>query len=267
MIASARMYEWAPSLVIAWRQLLEGVATRARVELEVPDTRSVSLDDLWARHDMGCVFMCGYPYALLERRPELLAAPVPSPARYGAKPVYLTDFITRADEPYHRLEDTFGRRLAYSTEHSHSGYNAARYHLLSHRSDARPALFAEVKGPYGRQRAVIQAVLDGEADVAPIDGYAHDLLRRHDSATAQQLRTVATTAPAPSPPLVASPTLDADARERLSAVLVTAHEVPELATTMGDLLLSRFARVKDGDFQIFLDWQHTAEAAGYPKLR
>ena len=46
MIASARMYEGAPSLVTAWRQLLQGVTARARVALACVDNRSVSLDEL-----------------------------------------------------------------------------------------------------------------------------------------------------------------------------------------------------------------------------
>ena len=71
--------------------------------------------------------------------------------------------------------------------HAHSGYNAARYHLRRYRSALRPALFAQVKGPYIRQRAVIQVVLDGEAAVAAIDGYAHDLLRRHNPAVAESM--------------------------------------------------------------------------------
>ncbi|HEU4371301.1 MAG TPA: PhnD/SsuA/transferrin family substrate-binding protein [Methylomirabilota bacterium] len=267
MIASARMYEWTPSLTAAWRRLLDWVAQRAEVRLEVVESRSVSLDELWAREDLGCVFMCGYPYALRERRPALLAAPVPSPPRYGARPVYVTDFIVRGDRSYRTLEDTFGGRLAYSTEHSHSGYNAARYHLRQYRSVGRDALYAEVKGPYGRQRAVIQTILDGEADVGAIDGYAHDLLRRHDPATAAGLRTVATTDAAPSPPLVASPAMGADERARLTRALVTAHQVPELAVVLEDLLLLRFERVEERAFQVFLDWERAAAAAGYPRLR
>jgi ABC-type phosphate/phosphonate transport system substrate-binding protein len=267
MISSARMYEWAPSLIAAWRRLLEGVARHARVDLEFLDNRSVSLDDLWAREDMGCVFMCGYPYVRLTERPALLAAPVPSPTRFGGRPVYVTDFIVRADTPYARLEDTFGRCFAYSTEHSHSGYNAARYHLLPYRSATHSALFDTVKGPYVRQRAVIQAVLDGDADVTAIDGYAHDLLRRHDPAVAERLRVVATTGPAPSPPLVASPSMSAAQRERLTAALVTAHERPELAPVMKDLLLLRFERVVETDLQLFLDWERAAAAVGYAKIQ
>jgi len=156
-----------PSLVTAWRQLLQAVIARARVALACVDHRAVSLDALGAREDMGCVCMCCYPYALRADRPALLAAPVPSPARFGGTAVYVTDFIVRADGPHQRLEDTFGGTIAYATEHSHSGYNLLRY-----RSALRPALFAQVKGPYVRQRTVLQGVLDGEADVAAIDGYA-----------------------------------------------------------------------------------------------
>jgi ABC-type phosphate/phosphonate transport system substrate-binding protein len=209
--------------------------------------------------------MCGYPYALRAERPALLAAPVPSPPRYGDRAVYVSDFVVRADSPFARLPDTFGGRIAYSTEHSHSGYNAPRHHLLLHHA-GRPALFAEVKGPYGRQRAVVQAVLDGEADVAAIDGYAHDLLRRHDPAVGARLRVVATTDAAPSPPLVASPAMPVQARRRVTEALLAAHEAPELRATMDDLLLRRFAPVEDADFRVFLDWQHAAEVAGYPRL-
>jgi ABC-type phosphate/phosphonate transport system substrate-binding protein len=267
MIASARMYEWTPSLVTAWRSLLEWVAARARVELELA-SGGLSLDELWGREDLGCVFMCGYPYALRPRlrRPALLAAPVPSLPRFGDEPVYVSDFIVRADGPHRRFEDTFGGCIAYSTEHSQSGYNAARHHLLAYRSPGRPALFTEVKGPYVRQRAVVQAVLDGAADVAAIDGYAHDLLKRHDPALAQCLRVVATTTPSPSPPLVASPAMALAERGRLAAALLEADTAPEMKPVMEDLLLRRFARVSDRDFDVMLEQQRAADAAGYPKI-
>ncbi|HYB69558.1 MAG TPA: phosphate ABC transporter substrate-binding protein, partial [Candidatus Bathyarchaeia archaeon] len=125
-VASARMYCWAPSLTAAWHRLLAWVSTRAEVPLEMLDRGdALPLDDIWQREDLGCVFMCGYPWAMRRDRPHLLASPVPSPPRYGGRPVYFTDFIVRDDSPHVRLEDTFGGCLAYSTEHSHSGYNAA----------------------------------------------------------------------------------------------------------------------------------------------
>jgi ABC-type phosphate/phosphonate transport system substrate-binding protein len=260
------MYEWSPSLSRAWRTLLEWVSRQSRTNLELLDSHSTSLDEIWARDDMACVFMCGYPWALSGARPALLAAPVPSPARYGGRPEYVSDFIVGADSPYHTLEDAFGKTIAFSTEHSHSGYNAARHHLQRYVGPGRSSLFSRVAGPYIRQRRVIEAVLQGEADVAAIDGYACDLLRRHDPDLAARLRVVATTSPAPSPPLVASASVPAEIRARIRETLLQAHTDPAMASTLDDLLLTRFAPVDSKDFDLFLTWQHDAERAGYPKL-
>ncbi|HEV8439006.1 MAG TPA: PhnD/SsuA/transferrin family substrate-binding protein [Methylomirabilota bacterium] len=266
-IASARMYSWSPSLTAAWCRLLEWVSVRAGVPLSVLDQADpLPLDDLWAREDLGCVFMCGYPWALRADPPHLLAAPVPSPPRYGGRPVYFTDFIVRADSAYRTLEDTFGGCIAYSAEHSHSGYNAARFHLLSYRTPSRPTLYRRALGPLHRQLPVIDAVIDGQADVGPIDGYALDLLRRHGAERAERVRVIATTVAAPSAPLVASPRVDADSRERLITALLEAEAAPALASTLDELLLARFVRVETGDFEVFLQRQRAAEAAGYPKL-
>jgi ABC-type phosphate/phosphonate transport system substrate-binding protein len=267
MIASARMYSWSPPLALAWRRLLEWAASRSGVPLQILDHADPTpLDELWARNDMGCVFMCGYPWALRRDRPHLLAAPVPSPPRYGGRPVYFTDFIVRAEGPLQTLEDTFGGRIAYSTEHSHSGYNAPRFHLLAYRTPERPTLYRSVLGPYVRQRPVLDAVVDGQADVAAIDGYGLDLLRRHSPDVAARVRVVATTVAAPSAPLVASPGADPGARDRIAEALLCAHEAAELSATLEDLLLARFAPVRPADFQVFLDRQQAAESAGYPKL-
>src|SRR5437867_473136 len=144
-IASARMYSRSPTLTAAWRRLLEWVAARAGVEMKVLELADpYPLEGLWARDDLGCVFMCGYPWAMRADRPHLVAAPVPSPSRYGGRPIYFTDFVVRADSAYRTLEDTFGGRLAYSTEHSHSGYNAARFHLLAYRRPDRPTFYSKV---------------------------------------------------------------------------------------------------------------------------
>ena len=268
MIASARMYEWSPSLTVAWGRLLRWVVARAGVPLDVESaaTALVPLDEIWQRDDLGCVFMCGYPWASRPDRPHLLAGPVPSQSRYGGQPVYFTDFIVRTDGPHRTLEDTFGGTIAYSAETSHSGYNAARFHLLSHRGPDRPELYGRVLGPLGRQLAVIDAVIDGKADVGPIDGFALDLLRRHGQERAARVRVVGTTVAAPSAPLVASPMTGADARARLTEALCAVHEAPEMASTLEAVLLTRFVRVTPAAFDVFIDRRRAAEDAGYPKL-
>jgi ABC-type phosphate/phosphonate transport system substrate-binding protein len=266
-IASARMYSWSPTLTAAWRRLLEWVAAHAGGELSVLELADpYPLEELWARDDLGCVFMCGYPWAMRTERPHLLAVPVPAPPRYRDRPIYFTDFVVRADGPYRTLEDTFGGCIAYSIEHSHSGYNAARFHLLSYRRPDRPTLYSKVLGPLHRQLPVIDAVLDGRADVGPVDAYGLDLLRRHGAERATRVRVVATTLDAPSAPLVASPGVGPATRQRLTDALLAAHRAPELASTLDELLIARFAVADPDAFDVMLERQRLAEAAGYARL-
>src|SRR5437762_11137663 len=97
-IASARMYSWSPTLTAAWRRLLEWVVAHSGGEVKVLELADpYPLEELWARDDLGCVFMCGYPWAMRAERPHLLAVPVPAPPRYRDRPIYFTDFVVRAD--------------------------------------------------------------------------------------------------------------------------------------------------------------------------
>ena len=121
-------------------------------------------------------------------------------------------------------------------------------------------------GPLGRQIRVLDAVIDGRADVAPVDSYALDLLRRDGSARAARVRVVATSVAAPSAPVVASAIVDDASRERLTDALLTAHDARELSETLAALLLSRFVRVRATELEVFLERQREAEARGYPRL-
>ena len=267
LIGSARLYEWSPGLAAAWGELLRWVSETAGVAYEViPRDVPMGLDELWARNDMGCVAMCGYPWALAAEPPRLLAAPVPAPPRYGDRAVYVSDFVVPADSPFETLEDTFGHRFAYSTMHSQSGYNAARYHLLPYRTADRLSLFGEVLGPYMRQGAVLDALAAGEADVAAVDGFALDLLCHHEPDSAARVRVVATTEAAPIPPMVTSLAADDADRRRLVDALLAVGSASEMAETRDALLLDRFETVSGEVFDELIERQRAAEAAGYAKI-
>src|SRR5262249_20066794 len=148
LVASARMYAVAPTAADAWRALLACAARAADVDLEyVEHAAPAPLSELWARPDLGCAFMFGWPFARSHPQPRLLAAPIPAAPRYEGRPIYFTDLIVRADSPFATLADTFGHRLAYTTTDSQSGFNALRHHLLAFRTRARPRLYREIVGP------------------------------------------------------------------------------------------------------------------------
>ncbi|MBI3372902.1 MAG: hypothetical protein HY017_14265, partial [Betaproteobacteria bacterium] len=158
-VANARMYSATPAVKQAWKDVLGWALEHAGLAWDLLDYDSPApLSALWARSDLGCVMMCGLPYTRRAPRPTLVAAPVPSPGRYGARPVYFTDIVVRADSDFRRLEDTFGGGVGYTVEDSMSGCVALRRYLRRFRTPDRPRLYRKAVGglihayPVGAQR-------------------------------------------------------------------------------------------------------------------
>lgn len=267
MFANARMYALNPALAAAWRELLRWVVERAGVDAEVIDYPAPQpLPALWARADMGCAFMCGYPLSRAEPAPVVLAAPLPAPEPFGGRPVYWTDLVVRAADGPATLDDAWGTRMAFTTPDSQSGYQAPR-RFFAPRAAARGApLFSATVGPLITPRGVVQAVLDGRADLGPLDSYAHALMRAHEPALAAQLRVVARTPPMPIPPLVAAPGIDAGIAARLRRALADVGAAPELAAQRAALCLAGFAPSARTDYHAIMIAAAEADALGYPVL-
>lgn len=242
-VANARMYSATPQVRADWKRLLAWALQHAGLGWEVIDyDPPAPLNALWARGDLGLAMMCGLPFAQRAVRPTLIAAPVPSPARYGGLPVYFSDIVVRADASFQSLEDTFGGTVGYTLADSMSGGVAWRAHLAALRA-ARGGqrLYGHAVGELIHARGVIQALVDGRIDVGPLDSYYHDLLRHNDPAFAGQVRTIASTVPRPIPPFVATTPLDDATLGRLRAALRAAVRAPELRAEAERLLLADFA--------------------------
>ncbi len=266
LVACARMYNVTPAARRAWTALFAWLSETSGVDLRVIDHPAPApLDQLWRRPDMGCVFMCGWPFSRAVPRPRPIAAPVPSAGRHGGRPVYATDLIVRRDSGYRRLEDTFGGRIAWTVDSSHSGFNAPRHHLLAFRTAGRPRLYRESIGPLVTPARALASVLDGTADVAPMDSYALDLIRRHEPDRVAGIAVIATTSTAPIPPLVAAHDLDAATGAKLRGALLGAGDDPGIAPVLADLALSGFAAVTADDYDLAESWARDALAAGYPR--
>lgn len=267
IFANARMYAVNAAVADAWRALLEWVIRRAGVPGEVIDYPAPApLPTLWARPEMGCAFMCGYPIATARHPPRLLAAPVPVPARYGDAPVYCTDIVVRGESTLRQLPDIFGRRFAFTTVDSQSGYQAPRRFFAPFAPVHGGQVFDATMGPLVTPRRVVEALLAGEVDAVPLDSYFHDLLRAHEPSLAAQLRVLASTPMTPIPALVGASNLPQAQAERLTTALLAVADANELATVRETLLLRRFdALAMDAYASLRVD-ALAADRLGYRQL-
>jgi len=258
--ANARMYSATPAVKAAWHDLFRWVLAHAGLQWPMLDhDPPASLADLWRRDDLGLAMMCGLPYSQRSIRPLLIAAPVPSPQRYGSRPIYFSDLVVKADSRFRRLEDTFGGVAGYTVDDSFSGHIAFRRHLLQYRGAGGP-LYKRAVGGLIHARGVIDALVAGRIDVGPLDSYYHDLLRRNDPQFAAQVRIVAVTRAVPIPPLVATDALDPDAIARLREAIASASHAPDLAGQRELLMLERFAVPEPADYDVLIDAKREADS-------
>jgi ABC-type phosphate/phosphonate transport system substrate-binding protein len=262
LIANARMYSVAPGAAAAWKRLFVWAAETSGVRLDIIDHAFPALlNDLWRRPDLAATFMCGWPYLRLNLGHQVLAAPVPSAAWAGGKPVYCTHFVVRKDAPFQRLEDTFGHRFAFTISDSHSGYNAPRRHLMRYRTAGGP-LYREIVGPLTTPRRMLEAIVDGRTDVGPLDSFAFALLERHEPDLVAPVRVLASTDTVPIPSLMASQGMDPAVIERLRGAVLSVGARPELADVRRDLCIAGFARLDPAVYELTERWAREAEAAG-----
>lgn len=241
-IVNARMYSVTTECKADWHRVLGWALQRADLEWEIVDHDAPApLAQLWARGDLGAAMMCGLPFSKRKPRPTLVAAPLPSPPRYGGRPVYCTDIVVAADSLHAAIEDTFGGVVGYTLADSMSGAVALRQHLMPLRGKRATRLYAATVGGLVNARGVIDALAAGRIDVGPLDSYSHDLLKHYHPVLAARVRTIASTPMRPIPPLVATAAIGADALARLRDALLATRDASELVEPMARLQLAGFA--------------------------
>ena len=256
MIANARMYSVSAQAGAVWRNLLSAIIAQAGVPATVIDHPAPApLEELWSRNDQAAVFMCGLPYSLAEPQPVLIAAPIPSPAEFHGTPHYWSDFVVRKGSAFREVQDTFGSRIAFTVPGSQSGCVAALTYLMSVHIEApaplQTPLFSEIIAPTITPVGALTAVVDGTADIAPIDSYALRLLGKYRPDLASEVRVVGRTVQTPIPPLVASATAASEKeRAALQSAFLEARQSASLESLMHELLLLGFARPDPGAYAV-----------------
>lgn len=260
MHTNTRMYQPATAAMAAWTQLLAWVMRQAGVDWTAL-AHTGGMAELWARDDLGIVFMCGLPYSRRTPAPQLIATPVPSLPRYGNRAVYCTDLAVRVDSAYKTVEDTFGGRLGYTVRDSQSGYFALRHYLQRYGQPAH-SLYREIVGDLVHARGVIEALADGRIDIGPLDGYVYDLLCHLEPQFAHKVRILASTDFTAMPPLVATAALDPALLESLQRAFLAVENEPTLTRVRSLLLLKRFALPQPADYAPVRERALAIEAAG-----
>jgi ABC-type phosphate/phosphonate transport system substrate-binding protein len=262
------MYNASAEVALAWRTLFEGIFDELSLDIGVIEHRWPDpIEDLWERADLGCAFMCGWPFVRCARAMQPIAVPIPSPAQYAGLPRYRSEFVVREAMGWAKLQDAFGHHFGWMTENSHSGFNAPRAHLSGLFAQRQGPLFARVSGPLGTPAKALDALRSGQVDVVAVDSYYLDLCRLHHPRSLEGLCSVETTPWGPIPILVAAPAVPAQIVHMLRERLLCAHATPGRAALLNLLLVERFNVPALGDYAALESMAKLATGRGYDQIR
>lgn len=259
----------APAIVVEAQQKLWAFLRQRLREAGmagVPD----ALDDELTHHeawlDPRLLFAqtCGFPFVKrLKGRVRLVATPVyDAPGCNGPNMCSLV--VTRSAHAPAELAACRGMTVAINEPGSNSGYNLLRA-AVAHQAEGRPFFRKVIET--GGHVASMEAVLSGEADIAAIDCITYDLLRRHAPHRIEGLSILAQTPSGPNLPFITGlGTSDAELAT-LRAALKAAVIAPELTDPRAVLGLQDVVVLEESAYDILLDHEQAAIAAGYPDLR
>ncbi|MGR9139347.1 phosphate/phosphite/phosphonate ABC transporter substrate-binding protein [Rhizobium leguminosarum] len=250
-VACSRMYNLSPRIRGLWDALFALASSQSGIELEIiAHAAPAPLSELWARPDLGAVFMCGYPFSRMPEaaRPPVLAAPVSSEAWSLDQPLYASHILVASTGPVNAVADLAAAHWGWTVRDSQSGYHAARSYLAGRFAGTMKQI--TTVGPLLNPSGIVAALKDGRIDAGAIDAYAFQLLSMHEHDAIDGLRILTTTEPLPAPLLVAAQTLPVDITTALKQSLVTLHETPEGAAALERLGLRRFSAVAPSAYDI-----------------
>ncbi|MDA4843785.1 phosphate/phosphite/phosphonate ABC transporter substrate-binding protein [Hoeflea poritis] len=252
-VAALPMYDW-PEVQTDndrfWNKLRESLRAHGfpapdRMQRDVPES------DLWQHPDLVLGQTCGLPLVRdLMQKVRVVGTPAYDIACGAGS--YYSVMVVHRDSAIEKISDLKGKRFAYNSLCSQSGYAAPAYHLREI-AGATPIFSSKVQS--GSHRGSIRMVAGNEADVASIDAVAWRLAERHEEA-AKELRVLATTEPMPGLPVICARRAEwSNDRMHLAVVEAMAALEPEVAEA---LLLTGFAPLCDSDYAII---QRHAEIA------
>ncbi|KAF1025665.1 MAG: hypothetical protein GAK37_02824 [Pseudomonas sp.] len=222
----------------------------------------LDLRALWRSPHLLLSQTCGYPLMTeLRGQVQLIGCPRYELPHSSAGSHYSV-LVTRDDNPRSALADFFDSRGVINGHDSNSGMNLLRERLAPLQQGGR--FFASV-GISGAHRESLRWLREDRADLAAIDSVTFDYLARFAPQEVAGLRILAHSAPSPSLPYIGVQGLsEAQVHTIREAMNFALQDLPDVVATLG---IQEVLPAHETDYQVLLDYQQQAQAAGYPVLQ
>ena len=193
---------------------------------------------------IDAAFVCSRPYVEGHRDfgMELLCVPV----CFG-KTEYQSYFIVHRDSAIQKLEDLQGKVFAFSDPLSNSGKLIPTY-ALAKMGRTPETFFRKHIFTFSHDNS-IRSVAKKFVDGAAVDSLIWEYLNAKDPTWTAQTRIIHRSAPCAIPPVVVSPNIAPELKQRLRSAFLHMHEDPRGREILEKVLIDRFTTIEDGAYE------------------
>ena len=255
------MYLGAPDAVQAiWSHLRTALHAHGLRDLPDAVVWPTDLHAHWLAPNLLLSQTCGYPLThALQGKVQLLGCfryKAPGCEGINCRSV----LIARTEHASFNLENFRNRRVAFNSSDSQSGYNALRALVAPL---AKQGCFFNDAIVTGGHRQSVDAVRDGQADLAAIDCVTWALLQKTTPQATQGLREIGFSAPYPGLPLITSITTAPEQLQVLRAGLQGIFSLSTATGALDHLLIGGFETPTLATYQPCVTMQENAAKSGY----
>ena len=229
---------------------------------DLPEDLTVPADyeTVWLDPHLLLSQTCGYPLRhRLERRVRYVGTPVYEVEGTDG-PYYRSAIVVRADDPAGTLAELRGRRAAYNSVTSQSGYNAFRDLVAPLARDGQ--FFGNVIET-GSHAASLRAIIADKADIAAIDPVS---LALEPEEIRKAIKVIGWSDATPGLPYITGAASSGDDVNTLRRNISSAFSDALIAGPRTYLKLSGFHILDETQYDSILAMEHRAIDQGYPLL-
>lgn len=242
----------------AYDQLLGYLHGRLGIKVTVEQRASYAeVNDLLRTGQVDVAFVCSRAYLEGQEqfRMGLLLAP-----QVNGDVTYYSYLIVPSDSGAMSLADLRGKRFAFSDPLSNTGRLAPEYQL--HLAGETPNTFFASHEYTGSHDNSILAVADGLADGAAVDSLVYEYIVARTPEIGRRTKIIAKWGPYGIPPLVTSPGLAPQLREKVRTALLEMDQSEEGRTALAALGVDRFVTIDDQTYDSIRAMMATLREAG-----
>lgn len=230
--------------LIFYEEIFDYIGEKLGREVEMVQRKTYAeVNFLIKEASIDAAFVCSRPYVEGHRafEMELLCVPV----CFG-KTEYYSYFIVHKLSQIQKIDDLRGKVFAFSDPLSNTGMLVPSY-ILAKMGETPDSFFEGYIFTYSHDNS-IRSVAEKFVDGAAVDSLIWKYMQAKKSPLTAQTKIIHRSAPYAIPPIVVSPDIDGELKEKLRSAFLNMHKDPRGRQILKKVLIKRFTTIEDSAY-------------------